>query len=132
MRADIYLTEKGFFTTRTKAKQAIDRNEVLVNGLRLQKSSADIKEDDEIEIISDAFVSVGGYKLEKAVKEFGLDFSDLTLADIGASTGGFTDCALKYGAKTVYAVDLNDGLLSEKLKKDSRVVPIINGFISGR
>lgn len=127
MRADVYLAENKYFLTRTKAKQAIERGEVIIDGKKVDKSSTDISSDinHTVEIIVETFVSLGGYKLEKAVKEFGLDFTDLKVADIGASTGGFTDCALKYGAKTVYSVDLNDKLLSDKLKNDRRVKTII-------
>lgn len=128
MRLDLYLVEKGYFDSRTKAKQAIERGEVYLDNTVISKSSLEISEDkkQKINIVSpESFVSLGGYKLNKALNSFMLDVNGLMIADIGASTGGFTDCALQRGAKKVYAVDLNDSLLSKKLQKDDRVVPII-------
>ncbi|MDY6367640.1 MAG: TlyA family RNA methyltransferase [Clostridia bacterium] len=128
MRIDNFLTEKGFFVSRNKAKESIERGEVFLNGKVILKSSYSVIEDDFDKItvqhkVSD-FVSIGGFKLEKALEDFSFDVKDLICADIGASTGGFTDCLIKHGAKKVYAVDLNDSLLSEKLKINS-VVPVV-------
>ena len=127
MRADEYLTLNGFFDSRTKAKQAIERGEVFFNGKRVIKPSAETDgKNIETEIKSAAhFVSLGGYKLAKALKDFNFSVKGLTVADIGASTGGFTDCLLQNGAKKVYAVDLNDGLLHNSLKGDERVISVI-------
>ncbi|MBE7061519.1 MAG: TlyA family RNA methyltransferase [Clostridiales bacterium] len=128
MRLDEYLTAQKFFDSRTKAKQAIERGEINVNGKTVLKPSYDLieSEDNNIQWIrAEDYVSLGGYKLSKALKDFNFSVKDLVVADIGASTGGFTDCLLKNGAKKVFAVDLNDGLLHEKLKNDNRVFPII-------
>lgn len=128
MRLDVYLAGKGLFDTRTKAKQAIERGEIYLNDKLVVKSSFEVNElaDYKIErVCEEAFVSLGGFKLSKAIKDFGLNVNGLIAADIGASTGGFTDCLLQSGAKRVYAVDLNDGLLHRKLKSDERVVSII-------
>ena len=128
MRLDNYLVEINQFDSRTKAKQAIERGEIYVNGALITKCAFEIDENKAPEIkrlYAESFVSLGGYKLSKALFDFNFSVKDLIVADIGASTGGFTDCLLQSGAKTVYAVDLNDGLLHEKLKNDKRVVSII-------
>ena len=128
MRLDLYLSKNGYFSTRTKALQAIERGEVYVNGKNATKSSFNIAEDVEyaIEIKSRiSFVSLGGFKLEKALNDFSYNVSNLVIADLGASTGGFTDCLIKRNAKLVYAVDLNDTLLDNALKGNDKVVQII-------
>lgn len=128
MRLDQYLVEKNFFDTRTKAKQAIERGEIYLNSKQITKCAflIDVNKEYDIKYIyNKKFVSLGGYKLDKALTDFSLDCSNFIVADIGASTGGFTDCLLKHGAKKVYAVDLNDELLHCSLKSDSRVVRII-------
>ncbi len=127
MRLDNYLLEKEFFDSRTKAKQAIERGEILVNNKIILKSSYEIKnENTEIKhVYKSKFVSLGGYKLEKAIKDFNFNVSDLVVADIGASTGGFTDCLLQNQVKKVFSVDLNDKLLHQKLKDDDRVKLIV-------
>lgn len=128
MRLDAYLTENKFFDSRTKAKQAIERGEIFLNGKIITKPSYDVLEQDNCEIEwkrEEDFVSLGGYKLSKALKDFKFSVNGLVVADIGASTGGFTHCLIKNGAKKIYAVDLNDDLLHEKLKADSRVIPLI-------
>lgn len=128
MRLDNFLVENGFFDSRTKAQQAINRGEIFVKGKLVKKSSliSDnlIKEDIEYRF-ENRFVSLGGYKLEKALTDFNFSIQDLVIADIGASAGGFTDCLLQRGAKKVFAVDLNDDLLHEQIKNDNRVKPII-------
>lgn len=127
MRADEFLTVKGFFDSRTKAKQAIERGEVFFNGKRVIKPSEKTDGQDittEIKIAA-RFVSLGGYKLAKALNDFNFSVNGLTVADVGASTGGFTDCLLQNGAAKVYAVDLNDGLLHKSLKNDIRVISVI-------
>ena len=128
MRIDEFLFAKGFFDSRTKAKQAIERGNVFYGGKKVSKASADVSDGDTAKIeIKDGeyFVSLGGYKLSKALKDFGFSVKGLTVADVGASTGGFTDCLIKNGAKKVYAVDLNDELLHESLKNNEKVVRII-------
>ena len=127
MRADEFLTLNGFFSSRTKAKQAIERGEVFFNGNKVLKPSFETDgKDIKTEIKSaESFVSIGGYKLVKALKDFNFCVKGLTVADIGASTGGFTDCLLQNGAEKVYAVDLNDGLLDNSLKSDDRVISVI-------
>lgn len=100
MRLDLYLVEKGFFKTRSKAKEAIINGQVLVDDVCIKKVAFDCN-DNKITIDEEAnkYVSRGGFKLEKALKEFEIDFNLKTIVDIGSSTGGFTDCALKNGAK---------------------------------
>jgi len=125
MRLDIYLTEK--FKSRNKAGEAIKRGEVLYNG-NLAKPSQEIKDYNLISFNEpdEYYVSNGGYKLSKAIKEFNISVSGLIGADIGASTGGFTDCLLKNGAKKIYAIDVGENLLNEDLKKDNRIIKIEN------
>ncbi len=128
VRLDAYLVKEGYFDSRTKAKQAIERGEVLVNSKTIDKSSFLI--DDYVShniklVMQEEFVSLGGYKLSKAIKDFNFNCKDLICADIGASTGGFTDCLLQNGAKRVYTVDLNDDLLHKNLKSNDRVYTII-------
>jgi len=126
-RLDIYLVEKGLQPTRTRARWAISKGFVLVNGKVADKPSMPASEKDEI-IVRDAmrFVSQGGYKLEKALNEFCIDLTGKVVLDIGSSTGGFTDCALQYGASMVFAVDVGTNQLHESLRNDSRVVSYEN------
>jgi 23S rRNA (cytidine1920-2'-O)/16S rRNA (cytidine1409-2'-O)-methyltransferase len=125
-RLDILLVEKGFFPSREKAKSAIMAGEVLVEGERVDKSGQRIKVESNISVIEKetAFVSRGGEKLEKALKVFNVNARGKRVIDVGASTGGFTDCLLKYGTEKVYCVDVGYGQLAWKLQKDSRVVVI--------
>ena len=125
-RLDILLVEKGIFPTREKAKSAIMAGEVLVEGERVNKSGQRIKAESNISVIKKetAYVSRGGEKLEKALKVFNVNVKGKRVIDVGASTGGFTDCLLKSGAKEVYCVDVGYGQLAWKLQKDSRVVVI--------
>ena len=126
MRLDCYLVENKYYDTRTKAKQAIERGEIYVNGKKTEKCSLDVCGEVNIEIKSRIeYVSLGGYKLEKALDDFNLSVNGLTVADVGASTGGFTDCVLQRGAKKVFSVDLRDDLLHSRLKNDDRVVSVI-------
>ena len=126
MRLDNYLVENGYFDSRTKAKQAIERGEILVEGKLIVKSSYEMKGVHDIKRVYDSeYVSLGGFKLEKALSDFKFNVKDLVVADIGASTGGFTDCLIKNGARKVYAVDLRDDLLHDKLKNDSKVNLIV-------
>jgi len=128
MRLDNYLVKIGKFDSRTKAKQAIERGEIFLDGIKKDKPSFDVPEDysGKIEYVYDvSFVSLGGYKLFKALKDFEFSVKGFTVADIGASTGGFTDCLLQNGAKKIYAVDLNNELLHESLKLNDKVIEVI-------
>jgi len=123
-RLDILLVEKGFFPSREKAKGAIMAGEILVERERVDKSGQRIKVESNISVIEKktAFVSRGGEKLEKAIKKFDILVKGKRVIDVGASTGGFTDCLLKYGAEKVYCIDVGYGQLAWKLQKDSRVI----------
>ena len=123
-RLDILLVEKGLCASREKAKAHIMAGEVFVNGVRQDKAGFAAPEEAEIELRGSVipFVSRGGLKLAKAVTEFGIDLSDKLCLDIGASTGGFTDCMLQNGARKVYAVDTGYGQLDYSLRMDERVV----------
>jgi 23S rRNA (cytidine1920-2'-O)/16S rRNA (cytidine1409-2'-O)-methyltransferase len=125
-RLDILLVEKGIFPTREKAKSAIMAGEVLVGGERVNKSGQRIKTESNISVIKKetAYVSRGGEKLEKALKVFNVNVKGKRVIDVGASTGGFTDCLLKSRAQKVYCIDVGYGQLAWKLQKDSRVVVI--------
>lgn len=128
MRLDNYLVEKGFFDSRTKAKQAIERGEIYLNGKPSFKPSYEVNIINDVDvkrICQDSFVSLGGFKLKKAFEDFNFNPNNLICADVGASTGGFTDCLIQSGAKKVYAIDLNDELLHPTLKDKQNVVSII-------
>lgn len=123
-RLDLLLVEKGLFPSREKAKSAIMAGIVKVDGKTLDKAGTEVPGTASIEVIgpSLAYVSRGGLKLEKAIKHFAIDLKGKTIADIGASTGGFTDCALQNGAAKVYSIDVGYGQLDWKLRNDPRVV----------
>ena len=125
MRADKFFADK--FGSRTKAAEAIEKGLVLVNGKPI-KAKTEIKETDSISFVEaeELFVSNGGYKLDRAIKTFDFDCNGKIFADIGASTGGFTDCLLQYGAKKVYAIDVGESLLHESLLGDERIVQMEN------
>ena len=125
-RLDILLVGKGIFPTREKAKSAIMAGEVLVEGERVNKSGQRIKAESNISVIKKetAYVSRGGEKLEKALKVFNVNVKGKRVIDVGASTGGFTDCLLKFGAKKVYCIDVGYGQIAWKLQKDNRVAVI--------
>ena len=122
MRLDKYLAE-SLFTSRTKAARALQKGLVFVNG-KPGKASDEVKPQDRIEVIGGGrtFVSEGGFKLQKALDAFGVSVSGKTFADLGASTGGFTDCLLQAGAKRVYAVDVGESQLDPAVSADERVV----------
>ena len=124
MRLDVYLVEKGLFSTRNKAQVAIKDNAISINGKIISKPNYDVADTDDVVILKEAnpYVSRGGFKLEKAIKEFNLDFTNKTVLDIGSSTGGFTDCSLKHGAKLVYSVDVGTNQLDESLLNRNDVV----------
>ncbi len=122
-RLDVLLVEKGLAESREKAQALIRTGQVLVDGQTVIKPSARFDEEVSIEVKEPLrYVSRGGYKLEWALDNFGLDVSGFVCLDVGASTGGFTDCLLQRGAKRVYAVDVGRGQLDWKLRKDPRVV----------
>ena len=123
-RLDVLLTERGLQESRQRAQAVIMSGEVFVNGQRVDKPGTAVAEDAQIEIRGGtlAYVSRGGLKLEKAMATFPIDLHGAVCADIGASTGGFTDCMLQNGAEKVYAVDVGYGQLAWKLRSDERVV----------
>lgn len=123
-RIDVLLTEKNFCESRARAKSLIMMGKILVNGQKIDKAGTMIATDSEIKILGEdmPFVSRGGFKLQKAVEVFNLNLENKIAADIGASTGGFTDCMLQRGAKKVYAIDVGYGQLAWKLRNDNRVV----------
>ena len=123
-RLDILLTERGLLDSRQKAQATIMSGIVFVNGQRVDKVGTAVANDALIEIRGATlpYVSRGGLKLEKAMQTFPLTLTGKICADIGASTGGFTDCMLQNGAKKVYAVDVGYGQLDWKLRNDARVV----------
>ncbi len=127
MRLDVYLTEKGFFDSRSKAQAAINAGTVLVGGKKADKASQSVEEGEDIQVLAfERFVSRAGEKLAHALKTFDVSVAGLTALDIGASTGGFTDCLLQNGAEYVYSLDVGSAQLAEKLRKDSRVNVIEN------
>jgi 23S rRNA (cytidine1920-2'-O)/16S rRNA (cytidine1409-2'-O)-methyltransferase len=125
-RLDEILTEKGFFETKSKAQAAILAGKVKINDEKITKAGFQIKNEDElkIEVEKNPYVSRGGFKIEKAIKEFNIDLKDKICLDAGASTGGFVDCMLQFGAKKIYAVDVGYGQLDWKLRSDDRVIVI--------
>ncbi len=126
MRLDVYLANAGLAKSRSRAAQLIDGGFVAVNGKVITKSSHDITETDEVTLLGEEhrYVGRGGMKLEGALERFRIEVNGLVCADIGASTGGFTDCLLQRGADHVYAVDSGHGQLDPKLAGDSRVTNI--------
>lgn len=123
-RLDITLAGKGLFPSREKAKAAIMAGVVYVDGVRADKPGTPVNGEAEFSVREKAcpFVSRGGLKLAKALEEFAIDLVGTCCMDIGASTGGFTDCMLQNGATSVYSVDVGYGQLDWKLRNDSRVV----------
>jgi 23S rRNA (cytidine1920-2'-O)/16S rRNA (cytidine1409-2'-O)-methyltransferase len=123
LRLDQVLVERGLCESREKARRAIMAGQVRVNGQVARKPSDAVKESDELELSGgEKFVSRGGHKLEHGLEHFHLNVTGLTAIDLGASTGGFTDCLLQRGAARVYAVDVGQGQLAWKLRHDPRVV----------
>ncbi len=123
-RLDVLLVNRGLFDSREKCKSAIMAGVVWINGSREDKPGTRVPIDSQIEIKENAnpFVSRGGLKLDKAVKKFDIKLEGKTCLDIGASTGGFTDCMLKNGAVKVVAIDVGYGQLAWELRNDSRVI----------
>jgi 23S rRNA (cytidine1920-2'-O)/16S rRNA (cytidine1409-2'-O)-methyltransferase len=125
-RLDNLLVERGLFDSRQVAQAAIMGGAILVNGTKVTKSGTPVATDVKIEILSGferpKYVSRGGTKLERALEVFQINLRDKVCLDVGASTGGFTDCMLKHGAKQVYSIDVGYGQLDWSLRSDGRVV----------
>ncbi len=123
-RLDVLTTEKGLFDSREKAKRSIMAGLVFVDGERVDKPGTPIDEEAEIQIKEALcpYVSRGGLKLEKSLKTWGFSLEGAKAVDIGASTGGFTDCMLQNGASKVFCIDVGYGQLDWKLRNDDRVV----------
>lgn len=125
-RLDVLLVKRGFFPSRERAQRSIMAGVVYVDGQRSDKAGTRIEESAEIEVREEVcpYVSRGGFKLEKSMEVFPINLDGKVCADIGASTGGFTDCMLQNGARKVYAIDVGYGQLAWKLRTDERVVNI--------
>lgn len=122
MRIDKYIQDKFNLKSRTYAENLIKTGSVLLRGKVVTKSSLDVGENDDIEIVNDEnYASQGAYKLEKAFDDFSFDVNSKNCADIGCSNGGFTDCLLRHGAKHVLAVDVADCALDAKLLESGKV-----------
>ncbi|MBR6378290.1 MAG: TlyA family RNA methyltransferase [Oscillospiraceae bacterium] len=123
-RLDVYLTDHGFAETRSKAQALIMAGLVYVDNQKVDKPGFALEEGRGVEVRGAAcpYVSRGGLKLEKALRDFGVDPTDFVCSDSGASTGGFTDCLLQKGARKVFAIDVGYGQLAWKLRSDPRVV----------
>ena len=127
MRIDLYLVEKGFAPSRSKAKEYIDSGRVFLNGVPVKKAGAEVTGEEQISVSDpDKFVSRAGRKLEAALEIFGIDVTGLCALDLGASTGGFTDCLLQRGAKKVIALDVGKDQLDKSLREDNRVFVMEN------
>ena len=128
MRIDVYLAENGLVASRTEAKRFIDEGAVCVNGKQITKASFDVDGSEEITLDRSVkeFVSRGGLKLKGAISEFGILVDGRRCLDVGASSGGFTDCLLKHGAAHVIAVDSGSGQLAEPIRGDERVTVFEN------
>lgn len=123
-RLDALLMNRGMFESRAKAQAAVMAGQVLVNEQKIDKPGTPVPPDVTIRLLGNnlPYVSRGGLKLEKALQIFPISVKDKIVADIGASTGGFTDCALQNGAIKVYAIDVGYGQLAWKLRSDERVI----------
>jgi len=123
-RLDIELVNQGFVDSRTKAQELIKCGYVLCNGTVIRKNSFQVTDLDKIEVTENnslKYVSRGGLKLEKAIEEFGINFHDKNIMDIGSSTGGFTDCAIQHGANKVVAIDVGTNVMDKELRNNERV-----------
>jgi len=123
-RLDVLLVDRGFFQSREKAKASIMAGVVYVNGEKIDKPGTKFDENADIEVKENPipYVSRGGLKIEKAIEYFKIDMNGKTALDVGASTGGFTDCMLKKGASKVVAIDVGYGQLAWELRQDERVI----------
>lgn len=126
IRLDELLMQKGLFESRAKAQASIIAGLILIDNQKMEKPGIKVEDTAEVRVLGDAcpYVSRGGTKLEKALDDFKVDAAGLTAADIGAGTGGFTDCLLKRGAKKVFAIDVGYGQIDWKLRNDPRIVVI--------
>lgn len=127
MRLDNFLVAHGFFPSRTQAQRAIREGQISLDGQPCTKPAQDVSACNALRVAPQAtmrFVGLGGYKLLRAAQHFHLNFTGCTALDIGASTGGFTDCLLQHGANKVYAVDVGHGQLAPTLLADPRVVSL--------
>lgn len=122
-RADQLLVDQGLVETRSRAQALILAGEVFLGEARVEKAGQQLPADAPLRVREQQkFVSRGGLKLEGALLDTGFDVSGLIVADVGASTGGFTDCVLSHGARKVFAIDVGHGQLAEKLRQDERVI----------
>lgn len=128
IRLDVYLHDNEYFDSREKARIAIMEGKVFVNNQKEDKPGTMIKDDANVEVKGEKlrYVSRGGYKLEKAIDVFGIDLKGMTCADIGSSTGGFTDCMLQNEAVKVYAIDCGTNQLDYRLRTNPHVVTMEN------
>ncbi len=128
MRLDCWLAENSAVKSRSAAQMLIRENKIKVNGIICGKNSFQVNDNDKIELIGELpkYVGRGGLKLEHALMVFSIKPESYICIDAGASTGGFTDCMLQNGAAKVYAVDVGNGQLDEKLKSDPRVISMEN------
>ena len=127
-RLDVFLTEKGYYETRNKARLAIENGDILVNDQIIDKVSYKVDGKVQIKILKESipYVSRGGLKLEKALQSFCVDVKDKICLDIGASTGGFSDCLLQNGVCKVYALDVGSNQLADKLKSNPKIISLDN------
>jgi 23S rRNA (cytidine1920-2'-O)/16S rRNA (cytidine1409-2'-O)-methyltransferase len=123
-RLDILLVKKGIFSSRERARASIMAGQIFIDGQRVDKCGEKVNENSNIDFRGETlpYVSRGGLKLEKAIKSYNIDLTGKTCFDIGASTGGFTDCMLQNGAAKVFAIDVGYGQFAWKLRTDPRVV----------
>ena len=123
-RLDVVLVERGLCDSRSKAQALIMSGEVYVNGQKSDKAGTPVEDEAVVELRGNPcpYVSRGGLKLEKALRDFGVDPTGFVCSDSGASTGGFTDCLLQHGAAKVYAVDVGKEQLHERMRRDPRVI----------
>ncbi|MDG1517448.1 MAG: TlyA family RNA methyltransferase [Flavobacteriales bacterium] len=125
MRLDVFLVEKRDVKTRSWAKKLIQDQKILVNNIPAVKAGQEISEADEVNVIEDfKYVSRAGYKLEKAIEEFDVKVKNRVCLDVGASTGGFTDCLLQNGADHVFGIDVGSGQMNTKLRLNPKVTCI--------
>ena len=123
IRLDLLLVERGLVESRSLAQRLVMAGQVRVNGETVLRSAANVAPDVRLEVEhGPRFVSRGGEKLEAALQAFAVNVSGCICADVGSSTGGFTDCLLQYGATKVFAIDVGHGILDWKLRQDSRVI----------
>ena len=127
-RLDVYLVEQGYYKTRNKAKLAIENGDILVNEKIITKASYPVDETTKIKQVKESipYVSRGGVKLAHALDSFSVDVKDCICLDIGASTGGFSDCLLQRNAKKVYALDVGTNQIDPALKQNHKLISIEN------